>query len=104
MITKRITQIFLGLMGLGRGLASIAWIGRVQELAPNHDTRFPMVHIAANGTAGVIAGLGLMLAMPWLDARHQADPTLPDPAWIAVAAGVLIRLASVALALWPVRR
>lgn len=94
----------LGLMGLGRGLASIAWIGRVQELAPNHDTRFPMVHIAANGAAGVVAGLGLMLVMPWLDARHLADPALPDPAWIAVAAGVVIRLGSVVLALWPVRR
>ncbi len=94
----------LGLMGLGRGLASIAWIGRVQELAPNHDTRFPMFHIAANGAAGVLAGLALMWVMPWLDARHLADPTQMDPAWAAVAAGVLIRLVSVALALWPVRR
>lgn len=96
--------VCLGLMGLGRGLASIAWIGRVQELAPNHDTRFPMVHIAANGAAGVLAGLMLMLAMPWLDARHVADPSLVDPAWAAVCAGVLIRLVSVGLALWPVRR
>jgi Major Facilitator Superfamily len=94
----------LGLMGLGRGLASIAWIGRVQELAPNHDTRFPMFHIAANGAAGVLAGLTLMWAMPWLDARHLADPTQMDPAWAAVCAGVVIRLVSVALALWPVRR
>jgi hypothetical protein len=94
----------LGLMGLGRGLASIAWIGRVQELAPNHDTRFPMLHIAANGSAGVVAGLGLMAFMPWLDARHLSDPTAVDPAWAAVCAGVVIRLASVALALWPVRR
>ncbi|MBA3698653.1 MAG: hypothetical protein H0W78_07355 [Planctomycetes bacterium] len=96
--------VCLGLMGLGRGLASIAWIGRVQELAPNHDTRFPMIHIAANGAAGVVAGLGLMLVMPWLDARHVADPLLIDPAWAAVCAGVFIRLVSVALALWPVRR
>jgi hypothetical protein len=94
----------LGLMGLGRGMASIAWIGRVQELAPNHDTRFPMLHIAANGTAGVVAGLGLMAFMPWLDARHLADPAAVDPAWAAVCAGVVIRLAGVALALWPVRR
>jgi hypothetical protein len=94
----------LGLMGLGRGLASIAWIGRVQELAPNHDTRFPMFHIAANGAAGVVAGLVLMAVIPWLEARHLADPTLTDPAWAAVGAGVLIRLASVALALWPTRR
>ena len=94
----------LGLMGLGRGMASIAWIGRVQELAPNHDTRFPMFHIAANGTAGVIAGLGLMLAMPWLDAQHLADPSAMDPAWAAVCAGVVIRLVSVVLAWWPVRR
>ena len=96
--------VCLGLMGLGRGLASIAWIGRVQELAPNHDTRFPMIHIAANGAAGVVAGLGLMLVMPWLDARHVADPLLIDPAWAAVCAGVFIRLVSVALVLWPVRR
>jgi hypothetical protein len=96
--------VCLGLMGLGRGLASIAWIGRVQELAPNHDTRFPMVHIAANGAAGVVAGLGLMLVMPSLDAQHRADPSALDPAWIAVGAGVLIRLVSVALAWWPVRR
>ena len=45
-----------------------------------------------------------MLVMPWLDARHVADPTLMDPAWAAVCAGVLIRLVSVGLALWPVRR
>ena len=94
----------LGLMGLGRGLASIAWIGRMQELAPNHDTRFPMFHIAANGAAGVLAGLVLMVMMPWLDARHVADPSLTDPAWAAVCAGVLFRLVSVALALWPTRR
>ncbi len=99
-----LTLVCLGLMGLGRGLASIAWIGRVQELAPNHDTRFPMVHIAVNGTAGVLAGLALMLVMPWLDACHQADPATPDPVWLAVGAGVAIRLVSVALALWPVRR
>lgn len=96
--------VCLGLMGLGRGLASIAWIGRLQELAPNHDTRFPMFHIAANGAAGVCAGLALMLVMPWLDARHVADPSLMDPAWAAVCAGAVLRLVSVALVLWPVRR
>jgi hypothetical protein len=94
----------LGLMGLGRGLASIAWIGRVQELAPNHDTRFPMLHIAANGAAGVVAGLLLIVAVPWLEARHLADPTHIDPAWAAVGVGVVIRLISVALAWWPTRR
>lgn len=95
---------YLALMGMGRGLASIAWIGRVQELAPAHDTRFPMLHIAANGAAGVVAGGTLMVVLPWFEARHLADPSTSDPALIAVYAGVAIRLVSVVLALWPVRR
>jgi hypothetical protein len=91
----------LAAAGLGRGLASIAWIGRVQELAPAHDTRFPMVHIAANGMAGMLLGGTLMAVVPWLEALHARGTLAPEPVWLVVAAGVALRLATLVLALWP---
>ncbi len=99
-----LTAIGIGLAGLGRGLASIGWIGRLQELAPAHDTRFPMLHIAANGLAGMLAGGVLMATVPWLEAQHVAGTLSYDPLWLVVAAGVGLRAGVLVLAVWPRRR
>jgi hypothetical protein len=94
----------LGCVGLGRGLASIAWIGRIQELAPAHDTRFPMLHLGINGLAGMLTGALLMLIVPWLEEQHAADMVSYEPVWLLALAGVLLRCGSLALGLLPTRR
>ncbi len=94
----------LGLVGLGRGLASIAWIGRIQELAPAHDTRFPMLHLGINGIAGMLAGFFLMITMPWLEAQFTAQSITYEPLWIVVIAGVTLRVGALVLGLFPTRR
>ena len=99
-----LAAVGIGVAGLARGLASIGWIGRLQELAPAHDTRFPMLHIAANGLAGMLAGGVLMAAVPWLEARQAAGALDHDPLWMVVAAGVGLRAGVLMLAVWPTRR
>ena len=99
-----LAAIGLAITGLGRGLASINWFARVIELAPAHDTRFPMIHIAANGAGGVLASGLLMLAVPWLESLYASHALAQEPAWVVVAAGVTLRAAVLALALWPARR
>jgi hypothetical protein len=94
----------LGCVGLGRGLASIAWIGRIQELAPAHDTRFPLLHLGINGIAGMLAGLALMITVPWLEAQYVAEAITHEPLWLVVGAGVLLRCGSLVLALLPTRK
>ena len=93
----------LGCVGLGRGLASIAWIGRIQELAPAHDTRFPLLHLGINGIAGMLAGLALMITVPWLEAQYVAQTITHEPLWLVIGAGVLLRCGSLVLALLPTR-
>ncbi len=99
-----LVPVALGVVGLGRGLASIAWLARLLELVPAHDTRFPMLYIAANGLAGMVTGGILMAVLPWLEARHAMDPMTIDPVWLAVAAGVILRLGVLVLAMLPVRQ
>ena len=96
--------VALAITGLARGLASIAWFARVIELAPAHDTRFPMLHIAANGCAGMLAGAALMAVVPWLERLYAQGALANDPVWLVVAAGVVLRVGVLALALWPGRR
>jgi hypothetical protein len=90
-----LVAVALAVTGLARGLASITWFARVIELAPAHDTRFPMLAIAANGCAGMLAGAALMAAVPWLEARQA------DPVWAVVAAGAALRVGALVLAWWP---
>ncbi len=99
-----LAAVGIGIAGLGRGLASIGWIGRLQELAPAHDTRFPMLHIAANGVAGMLAGGALMAVVPVLERWHAAGTLAHDPLWWVVAAGVGLRVGVLVLAVWPTRR
>ncbi len=96
-----LTAVALAITGLARGLASMAWFARVIELAPAHDTRFPMLHIAANGGAGMLAGAALMAVVPCLEAQHVSGVLAQDPVWVAVAAGVVLRVGVLALVLWP---
>ena len=100
-----LVPVALGVVGLGRGLASIAWMARLFELVPAHDTRFPMLYIAANGTAGMVTGGILMAVIPWLEARHAVDAlTTTDPVWLVVAAGVVLRFGVLLIAVWPLAR
>jgi hypothetical protein len=94
----------LGCVGFGRGLASIAWIGRIQELAPAHDTRFPILHLGINGIAGTAAGVVLMATVPWLEQHHFNHPESVDPLWIIAACGVALRTASWSIGLFPNQR
>ncbi len=59
-----LAPLLLAATGLGRGLMSVCWIGRLQELAPARDTRFPMLHLACSGAAGACAALALLLLVP----------------------------------------
>lgn len=100
--------VCLGCVGLGRGLASIAWIGRIQELAPAHDTRFPMLHLGVNGVAGMLTGMILMGGVPWLErqfseglAQHLA---VHEPLWLVVLGGVILRSGALLLGMVPTRR
>lgn len=94
----------LGFVGLGRGLTSIGWIGRIQELAPSHDTRFPMLFLGINGVAGMATGLLLMAVVPWLEQRFLADASSIDPLWAIAAVGVSLRGVSFLIGLLPTRR
>ena len=63
-----------------------------------------MLHIAANGLAGMLAGGVLMATVPWLEAQHVAGTLSHDPLWLVVAAGVGLRGGVLVLAVWPRRR
>jgi hypothetical protein len=99
-----LVPVALGVVGLGRGLASIAWMARLFELVPAHDTRFPMLYIAANGTAGMVTGAILMAVIPCLEARHAVDALATDAVWLVVAAGVVLRFGVLLIAVWPLAR
>ena len=99
-----LVPVALGVVGLGRGLASIAWMARLFELVPAHDTRFPMLYIAVSGLAGMVTGALLMAVLPWLEARHAIDAMTTDPVWVAVAAGVILRFGVLLVAAWPLVR
>jgi hypothetical protein len=93
----------LAFAGLARGLASIAWIGRVQELAPAHDTRFPLLYLGLSGVAGMLTGGILMIGVPWLEHYHAHHPHTPSPVWVIVAFGVALRGVSLLISLTPVK-
>ena len=104
-----LAPLLLALIGLGRGLMSVAWIGRLQELVPARDTRFPMLHIACSGAAGALAALALLLLVPagGTSAGTSAAGVAAAPdatLWWIVAAAAGLRAVSLPLSLSGWRR
>jgi len=100
----------LAASGLGRGLMSVSWIGRLQELAPARDTRFPMLLLACSGAAGASAALTLLLLVP-ADASaapgaSAAAATAASAAtlWWIIALGALVRALALPLSMLGWRR
>ena len=105
-----LAPLMLAATGLGRGLMSVCLIGRLQELAPARDTRFPMLHLACSGAAGSAAALALLLLVP---AGAPAGPgaalasATAAPAatlWWIVALAALVRALALPLSLLGWRR
>jgi hypothetical protein len=108
-----LAPLMLALSGLGRGLMSVSWIGRLQELVPARDTRFPMLHLACSGAAGACAALALLLMVPSAAAVAAAAPAASADAlasssaatlWWIVALGALVRALALPLSLVGWRR
>lgn len=88
-----LAPLMLAATGLGRGLMSVSWIGRLQELAPARDTRFPMLHLACSGAAGAAAALSLLLLVP---AGAPAAPGTALASASAASAGTLWWIVAIA--------
>jgi hypothetical protein len=105
-----LAPLMLALSGLGRGLMSVCWIGRLQELAPARDTRFPMLLLAAGGAAGAVAALGLLLLVPAGTAVAPGTSVALVTAasattlWWIVAVGALVRALALPLSMFGWRR
>jgi hypothetical protein len=105
-----LAPLLLAATGLGRGLMSVCWIGRLQELAPARDTRFPMLHLACSGAAGTVAALALLLlvpsgaaAAPGASVASVASSSAATLWWI-VALGALVRALALPLSFLGWRR
>lgn len=96
--------VVLGILGAARGLWSIAWISRIQEIIPPGDPRFVGVLITAGGIIGLLGSGAVTLVVPLLESASAADPTLPAVAVVMVGAGLGFRLLATPLLRWRERR
>jgi hypothetical protein len=92
--------LVLGLSGLARGTVSVAWISRLQEIAPPGDIRFPAVFTAAGSVMAMVVALLVMRGLHGMPAGYDQAHL----AWTLVAVGVALRLAALVPVAWPDRR
>lgn len=84
--------VVLAAIGIARGMWSIAWISRLQEIIPRGDARFAALAMSVGAAIGLIVSTGALLGGPLLErwlADHAGWPSL---AWTFVAAGVVMRV------------
>ncbi|MDA3959920.1 MAG: hypothetical protein PF961_03950 [Planctomycetota bacterium] len=87
--------IALALDGLGRGAMSVSLLGRLHELIPHGDARFPALFMGLGGLGGVLAAALQLLVVPWLGSLDLGV----SAAWCMVAFGVALRIAATPLLL-----
>jgi hypothetical protein len=81
-----------GCIGMARGMWSVAWISRLQEIIPPGDPRFAAVAVAAGAAVGLVASLLALVLGPALAGWLGGHAGWPDLAWTLVAAGVAARV------------
>ncbi|MBA3847417.1 MAG: hypothetical protein H0X45_12355, partial [Planctomycetes bacterium] len=80
--------------GAARGLIGIGVLGRMYEIAPPGDTRFPAAYHAAGGLA---CALGALALFPALAALETTIGLSHAPAWYVVAAALTVRVVAAPL-------
>lgn len=81
-----LVPVALALDGLGRGSLSVSMLGRLHELIPHGDARFPALVQGVGGIGGVLAATAQMSLLPWLETGDAGA------AWWMVAAALTLRL------------
>ena len=79
-------------LGIARGMWSIAWVSRLQEIIPRGDARFAALAISAGATIGLLGSITALFLSPGLERWLDGHLGWPSLAWVLVATGVLARL------------
>ncbi len=93
----------LVLFGVAKGIWSIAWIARLQEIVPRGDPRFAAVFMGLASLAALLVSTALPAAVSALDAYCASHPGVPPVAWWMVAAGIAARILATPMLVWPER-
>ena len=93
----------LALFGFAKGIWSIAWIARLQEIVPRGDPRFAAVFMGLASLAALLVSTALPATVIALDAYCTSHPGVPTVAWWMVAAGIGARILATPLLVWRER-
>jgi len=84
--------LVLGCLGIARGMWSIAWVSRLQEIIPRGDARFAAIAISTGATVGLLGSITALLLGPGLERWLDGHLGWPSLAWVLVAIGVIARV------------
>jgi hypothetical protein len=91
----------LAFSGLGKGLASVSFIVRLQEVAPDAGLRLPAIALCLGGLSGALAGGVLLAGHDVFAGWHATLGCILPLSWFILAGAALLRLGNIAVALPP---